>query len=86
MPKRFMWIRADLAGEDGIWPRSGDWAWQYVVVKRYNRADPDTLPFMTALSREGQRIAVFSPYRRDVSDAEQRENRAIPAQHGRTDR
>ena len=59
----------DLAGEDGIGTlrRLGV---QYVVVKRYNRADPDTLPFMTALSREGQRIAVFSPYRRDVSDAE----------------
>ena len=60
---------ADLTGEDAIAAlrRLGV---EYVVVKRYNRGDPDTLPFMTALSREGQRIAVFSPYRRDVSDAE----------------
>ena len=60
---------ADLAGKDGI-AVLRSLGVEYVVVKRYNREDPDTLPFMTALSREGQRIAVFSPYRRDVSDAE----------------
>jgi hypothetical protein len=35
----------------------------FVVLKRYNTADPVTLPFLTALAREGRRIAVFSPYR-----------------------
>ena len=35
----------------------------FVVLKRYNDADPAALPFLTALAREGRRIAVFSPYR-----------------------
>ena len=34
----------------------------FVVLKRYNESDPATLPFLTALAREGRRIAVFSPY------------------------
>ena len=42
----------------------------FVVVKRYNRPDPETTPFLDALAREGRRMAVFSPYRRDVSEAE----------------
>jgi hypothetical protein len=43
----------------------------FVVVKRYNASDPATLPFLTALAREGRRIAAFSPYRPGVSEAEQ---------------
>ncbi len=43
----------------------------FVVFKRYNRADPDSLPFLTLLAREGRRIAAFSPYRPGVTDAEQ---------------
>jgi hypothetical protein len=35
----------------------------FVVLKRYNPADPTTLPFLAALARTGWRIAVFSPYR-----------------------
>jgi len=35
----------------------------FVVLKRYNGLDPATLPLLTALAREGRRIAVFSPYR-----------------------
>jgi 4-amino-4-deoxy-L-arabinose transferase-like glycosyltransferase len=35
----------------------------FVVLKRYNESDPATLPFLTALAREGRRLAVFSPYR-----------------------
>jgi hypothetical protein len=35
----------------------------YVIVKRYNRSDPETLPFLAALTREGRRLAVVSPYR-----------------------
>ena len=35
---------------------------QYVVVKRYNRPDPATLPFFDVLAREGRQLATFSPY------------------------
>jgi hypothetical protein len=42
----------------------------FIVVKRYNRPDPESLPFLAALAREGRRIAVFSPYRPGVSEAE----------------
>jgi hypothetical protein len=43
----------------------------YAVVKRYNRPDPETLPFLTVLAREGRLLARFSPYRPELSDAEQ---------------
>ncbi len=61
---------AQLGGSAGLEPlrRLGV---TYVLVKRYNRPDPETLPFLTALSREGRRIAAFSPYRPGVSEAEQ---------------
>jgi hypothetical protein len=36
---------------------------EFVVWKRYNSVDPATLAFLNALTREGRRIAVFSPYR-----------------------
>lgn len=35
----------------------------FVVFKRYNEVDPEVVPFLEALAREGRRIAVFSPYR-----------------------
>ena len=35
----------------------------FVVLKRYNIEDPRVVPFITALAREGRRMAVFSPYR-----------------------
>jgi 4-amino-4-deoxy-L-arabinose transferase-like glycosyltransferase len=35
----------------------------YVLIKRYNKPDPETLPFLTMLAREGRQIARFSPYR-----------------------
>jgi hypothetical protein len=35
----------------------------YVLIKRYNRPDPETLPLLAVLAREGRRIAQFSPYR-----------------------
>jgi hypothetical protein len=59
-----------LGGSEGLEPlrRLGV---TYVLVKRYNRPDPETLPFLAALSREGRRIAVFSPYRPGISEAEQ---------------
>ncbi len=61
---------ADLGGDAGLEPlrRLGV---TYVLLKRYNRSDPETLRFLTALSLEGRRIAVFSPYRAGVSEAEQ---------------
>jgi Dolichyl-phosphate-mannose-protein mannosyltransferase len=61
---------ADLGGNAGLEPlrRLGV---TYVLLKRYNRSDPETLRFLTALSLEGRRIAVFSPYRPGVSEAEQ---------------
>lgn len=43
---------------------------QYVVIKRYNRPDPVTLPFLEALASEGTRLAVFSPFRPDVPERE----------------
>jgi hypothetical protein len=42
----------------------------YLVVTRYNRPDPVTSRFLTALAREARRIAVFSPFRAGVSEAE----------------
>jgi hypothetical protein len=61
---------SELGGSAGLEPlrRLGV---AYVLVKRYNRPDPETLPFLTALTREGRRIAAFSPYRPGVSEAEQ---------------
>lgn len=42
----------------------------HVVVKRYNRSDPETLPFLSALAREGRRLAVVSPYRSETLEAD----------------
>lgn len=43
---------------------------QYLVVKRYNRPDPATLPFLDALASEGTLLAVFSPFAATVSQHE----------------
>jgi Dolichyl-phosphate-mannose-protein mannosyltransferase len=43
----------------------------FVVIKRYNKPDPATLPFLSALSREARQVAAFSPYRPGTSAAEQ---------------
>jgi hypothetical protein len=37
----------------------------YVVLKGYNGADSELGPLRTALSRDGRRLATFSPYRTD---------------------
>jgi hypothetical protein len=42
----------------------------FVVIKRYNELDLGTKPLLDALAREGRRIAVFSPYRPETSEAE----------------
>lgn len=44
----------------------------YVILKRYNRLDPELMSFVAELSRVGRRIAAFTPYRSDTSDAERR--------------
>ncbi len=52
----------ELDGTDPLAPLRADRV-AFVVWKRYNSSDPAALPFLTALAREGRRIAVFSPYR-----------------------
>jgi hypothetical protein len=42
-----------------------------VLIKRYNKPDPETQPFLTVLAREGRRLAAFSPYRPGLDEAEQ---------------
>jgi hypothetical protein len=42
----------------------------FVVLKRYNGLDQELVPFVAALAREARRIAVFSPYRPGVTEAE----------------
>lgn len=44
----------------------------FVVLKRYNDGDPELMPLLTALSREGRRMAVFSPYRDANDDPQER--------------
>jgi hypothetical protein len=39
----------------------------YVILKRYNVDDPAMRPLATALSRDAQLLATFSPYRRDAA-------------------
>jgi hypothetical protein len=61
---------SDIGGTAGLEPlrRRGV---AFVVIKRYNDRDPDTVPFLAALAREGRRIAAFSPYRAGLTEAEQ---------------
>jgi hypothetical protein len=42
----------------------------YVILKRYNRLDPEMMPFVTELPRRGRLIAEFSPYRTGVTEAQ----------------
>jgi 4-amino-4-deoxy-L-arabinose transferase-like glycosyltransferase len=60
----------ELGGSRGLDPLRGLGV-ALVVVKRYNNPDPETLPFLATLAREGRRVAAFSPYRPDVTEAEQ---------------
>lgn len=61
---------AEVGGPAGLEPlrRLGV---EFVVIKRYNRPDPETLPLLAALAREGRRLAAFSPYRPEVAETEQ---------------
>lgn len=42
----------------------------YVVLKRYNAADPELRPLLAELSRRGRLVAEFTPFRAGWSDAE----------------
>lgn len=42
----------------------------YVVLKRYNEADPEMTPLVAELTRHGRLIAAFSPFRQGASDVE----------------
>jgi hypothetical protein len=42
----------------------------YVILKRYNRLEPELESFAAELARNGRLIAAFSPYRADVPDAD----------------
>ena len=57
----------DLGGDEGLEPlrRLGV---AFLAITRYNRPDPATWPFLTALAREGRRVAVFSPFRPGIAD------------------
>lgn len=60
---------ASLGGAAGLDPlrRLGV---AYVLIKRYNNPDPETLPLLTVLARDGRRLAAFSPYRPGLDEAE----------------
>jgi hypothetical protein len=67
--KRYVTLE-DLGGPGGL-ARLRELGVAFVVLKRYNGSDQGALPFLTALEREGRRLTVFSPYRPDVSPADQ---------------
>ena len=56
---------AELGGEKGLAALRRR-KMTYIVVKRYNRPDPETQPFLATLAREGRRLAVISPYRAEI--------------------
>jgi uncharacterized membrane protein len=58
-----IYLPYDAIGPPGDLSRLGAEHVAFVVLKRYNDDDPATLPLLTALGREGRRLAVFSPYR-----------------------
>ena len=43
----------------------------FVLLKRYNSVDSELTSFLTALARDGRRVAVFSPYRAGVDPGRQ---------------
>jgi hypothetical protein len=53
----------------------------YVVLKRENVESPSLVPLVSALDREGRRIAEFTPYRPDVPIADRR---SVPPFHHNT--
>ena len=73
---RILWLGDGGLDEDKIYVGYGDLGEdpiatlrrhgvQYVVLKRYNVADPSVTPLATALARGARRITTVSPYRDD---------------------
>jgi hypothetical protein len=58
-----IYVPYDAVSASGDLSRLRDEHVAFVVLKRYNTDDPNTLPLVAALTREGRRIAVFTPYR-----------------------
>jgi hypothetical protein len=61
-------LPASLPAADGLAPLRR-LRIEYVVLKHSNTANPELQPLEEALSREGRRLAEFSPYRPDVPAA-----------------
>lgn len=61
-----IYVPYDAVGASGDLSRLRDEHVAFVVLKRYNGDDPNTLPLFAALTREGRRVAVFTPYRSDA--------------------
>jgi hypothetical protein len=59
----------ELSGNVGLKPLR-DLKIDYVVLKRENVENPALRPLVSALDREGRRIAEFTPYRSDVGMAD----------------
>lgn len=59
----------ELGGSHGL-TRLRELSVAFVIVKRYNKPDPATVPFLTALAAEARLVAAFSPYRPGTSEAE----------------
>ena len=58
---------AGLAAADGL-ARLRELGVTYVILKRYNRLDPEMMSFVAELSRHARLIAAFSPYRPGTSE------------------
>jgi len=70
----------DAGGPTGLEPlRARHLA--YVVLKRYNDPGSSFAPLLSALEREGHRIATFSPYRSDAGA--ERRAAAVPFEHNK---
>ncbi|HEX4567376.1 MAG TPA: hypothetical protein VH138_12135, partial [Vicinamibacterales bacterium] len=60
-----IYVPYDTVSPSGDLSGLRDEAVAFVVLKRYNDGDPNTLPLFAALAREGRRVGVFTPYRND---------------------
>ena len=83
--ERSMWIRRELGGSAGLEPlrRLGV---TYVLVKRYNRPDPETLPLLDGALTRGtadRRVLAVSAWNQRARTGA---DRSIPAQHRCPDR
>jgi Spy/CpxP family protein refolding chaperone len=61
-----IYVRYDELGGDAGLARLRQLGVTYVVLTRYNRPHPDTVPFLQSLAAEARLVAVFSPFRAGV--------------------